>query len=489
MLLYVPDSRRGVFQDSSGAVAAGVGDPIGLLLDRQYDAQADYITGAWAVSGATVSARGASITFNGTPSNNYADLSADLLSAKSYIVEYTVSALTAGDLCVILYANGYYAVSVTRSAVGTYREVLTLSTAGGAKTDTIRVASGSSTTSATVTGLSVKEVIGYRAIQVTAANKPTLVRVPRRTGPNLIVNGSFDTGTGWTLSAGSVVSAGTLAISGQFNFIEQRPPVRNGAWYELSYTVTASSGTYPIALSSTGFTVATQTIPYANGRNSVLVQCVNETLPFRLVAPNAGTSVTIDDIVFREVVEWSNAMDFNGVGNWMDVAFRDYFAPGAYTFVGAWYGAVTSASGTALVQSSSSATNPFVSPLFAASGNSHASLFERGDAGEIGLQGASYSVNSLVTTACVELLQVSAGSVGNFKGWRSGELTADVNYSRVTGTVTTNRITLGAAQRATVANFVKGTFVLMCWCPGQMSVADRKSIARFAAYLSGVPYV
>jgi hypothetical protein len=140
-----------------------------------------------------------------------------------------------------------------------------------------------------------------------------------------------------------------------------------------------------------------------------------------------------------------------------------------------------------MAQSSTSSTNPVVSPLFIPSSSINAALFERGDTGTTGLTGTTFATGALGRSNVVELLQVSS-PISNFKGWLKGVLDRNINYSRVSESITTNKITFGAAQRTTTSGFAKGTFALQCWGPSNMPEADKKAIAKFAAFLVGEPY-
>lgn len=340
----------------------------------------------------------------------------------------------------------------------------------------------------TVTYLSCREVFGFHGSQATAANKPTLVRIPRKSGPDLVINGGFDSPANWSVIS-TTISGGSLALAVQFAYAQQTIELKPGASYVVSYTVTASSGTYPLALSGSGFTGVTTTIPAVVGRNSVVVTCVNTTNLLKLIAPNTGTSVTIDNVSVREVLEWSNAVQIDGTDDWMDLSYRDYFVGGSYTFVGAWAGPVTGNSAFVLAQSSTSDVDPLCSPLFVPSGSNHVSIFERGDTAQVGISGSSYSLDTLQGSACVELLQTSSGATGNYKGWCSGALVRNINYTRVAESLTTNRVTLGTSQRTSVSGFSKGSFALLCWSANVMPDADRRAIGRFASYLIGEPYV
>lgn len=399
-----------------------------------------------------------------------------LVNGRTYEVTVAISA-----------CNGTGAVSnassspVSFTAPGWYRAVFTA--IGGSIG--LKRSVGGTPCDFTVTYLSCREVFGFHGLQATAANKPTLVRIPRKSGPDLITPGAWTTGT----PTSTTIAAGAITLAAQYASAEQPPALRNGVYYNFSYSVTAASGAYPLALSSSGFTGATTTLPSAIGINTVTVLCVDATKPIRLIAPSAGTSITLTAISLREIQEWSNAMQFDGTDDWLDVTFRDYYSGGAYTFVGAWSGAVAGNSSFILAQSNSANTNSLVAPAFVPSNNFNASLFERGDSGLLGISGPTYATNAYVGTTAVELVQNSSGGSGNYRGWQGGVLEKNVNYNHPAEAITTNRVTIGAAQRTSVSGFAKIIVGLLCWAPTEMPAADRKAIARFAAFLVGEPYV
>ena len=412
-------------------------------------------------------------TFNEIVQNNIC------ITGKTYEVLVVVSACSGSGS-----VSNNSAVPISFTSPGVYRAVFTaIGPSVGFKRGI-----GGQAADFTIASISLKEVFGYHGLQVTAAAKPTLVRIPRKRGPELVINGGFDSPANWSVIS-TTISGGSLALAVQFAYAQQTIEFKPGASYVVSYTVTASSGPAPLALSGSGLTGVTTTIPAVVGRNSVVVTCVNTTNLLKLIAPNTGTSVTIDDVSVREVLEWSNAISLDGVDDFFDVTFRDYFVGGSYTFVGSWSGSVTGNSSFVLVQSSTINTNPLCCPLFVAIGSAGSGIFERGDTGLNGLSGTSYVTDALTDTFCVELLTTSAGGTGNFKSWTSGVAEKNQNYTHVTESLTTNKVTIGAAQRSSVSGFAKAIVGLLCWSPNAMPDADRKAIGRFAAYLVGKHYV
>lgn len=399
---------------------------------------------------------------------------------KTYEVTVTVSACTGSG-----FISNSSGAPVSFSAPGVYRAIFqAVGTGIGLKR-----ASNGVPADFTVTSLSVREVFGYHAKQITATNKPTLTRVPRKTSGDMATNGGFDSADGWALSGGATISGGGLQLNAQYAAAEQViSGLEVGAVYEVSFDTLAATGTSQIALSGTGFSALQWLTGVVGSRTYFLATCTNASAPLRLVAPNTGTTITVDNLSLKKVQDYSFALQLDGTDDWMDVLFRDHFASGAYTFVGAWWGPVTGNSSFVLSQSSPSSTLPLVSPLFLPTGSNNAAIFERGDTGATGLTGTTYATAALGRTNVVELAQTST-PVGNFKGWLNGVLDRNINYARVAESVTTSKVTFGAAQRTTVSGYAKGTLALLCLAPSTMSDEDRRAIARFAAFLIGASYV
>lgn len=403
-------------------------------------------------------------------------------TGKTFEVTIKVTAIT-GTISVLNGPSTIIPLSIT--APGIYRAIFTSTGAAlGIKRATAGVACD-----ATIAWMSCKEVLGYHGSQPTVANKPTLARVPRKKQADSVINGGFDSSSAWTLDGGAAISGGTLQLNAQFAYVQQAiAGLEVGASYEISYDVTASTGGTPLALSGTGFTEVTTPIPAVAGvKNYYIAVCKNASLPLKMVVPNTGTTVTIDNLQMRKIVDWSYAVTLDGVDDWMDVTYRDYFAPGEYTFISSWWGPITGSSSFGLVQSNLSNNSPLVCPLFVPAGSTDPGIFERGDTNQVGLLGSNYATWAMRKSSVVELVQTSVPN-GNFKGYQGGVLDVNSDYTRVTESVTTSKITFGAAQRISVTGFAKGTFALICIAPVNMPSADRRAIARFAAALVGETY-
>lgn len=397
-----------------------------------------------------------------------------LVNGKAYEVIVQVTACTGSGS-----VSNASASPISFSAPGWYRGIFTA--VGGSIG--LKRSTGGAASDFTVASISCREIPGYHCTQPTAANKPTFVKVPRRKGPELVANGGFDTAASWS-SANTSFTGGAMTIAAQFGNAWQSVGVRNGAYYELAYTVTAASGTAPLALSSTGFTGATTVIPTVIGRNTIILQCVNDTLPLKFIAPNTGTSVTLDDVSLREVAEWSNGIQFDGVDDYLDATFRDYYAAGASTFIGSWWGPVTGNSSFGLVQSSTASVTPLYAPFGIPTSSVNASYFMRDDSGSAVLNFRTYATGAYSSSGVVSAVDFG----GRLVGTDHGSVSVDVTFARP-GALSSNKITVGASQRTTVFGFAKMTVALLCWAPNVMPEADRRAVERFAAFLVGEHHV
>jgi hypothetical protein len=91
-------------------------------------------------------------------------------TAKSFLVSYDMVSITSGAIA--LGVMTYWSDAIYRSSIGRYKSVIV-----GYK-PTFGFISAGGTTSATINNLSVREILGGSATQLTTANKPLLRRTP-----------------------------------------------------------------------------------------------------------------------------------------------------------------------------------------------------------------------------------------------------------------------------------------------------------------------
>lgn len=185
-----------LFQDSAGTIpVTGAGQPVGLVLDKSRG----LVLGPELWVSPTLGAEwidngGGSYTFN-SPTGAYAELAiAGLSAGKFYEVRFTASVV---QNQVSVRQNGVIKSAQYNS--GTFRLFVT----GGTNVTFSRYNGGGVASLFTVSSISVRELPGNHAFQSTAASRPILRHSPIL-GPELVSNGTFDTGTtGWLLGAGA----------------------------------------------------------------------------------------------------------------------------------------------------------------------------------------------------------------------------------------------------------------------------------------------
>lgn len=127
-------------------------------------------------------------------------------------------------------------------------------------------------------------------------------------GSELITNGSFSVGTGWTL-IGSTISGGVLNIPNNGNFAYQSIPLQAGHTYRctLDYNKTGNDGAALRAnLSATnGADVRFTSDPIDNGAGTLMFNFTSDvtaTVPFQIEAAITQYSGTLDNISVREII-------------------------------------------------------------------------------------------------------------------------------------------------------------------------------------------
>lgn len=176
-------------------------------------------------------------------------------------------------------------------------------------------------------------------------------------------------------------------------------------------------------------------------------------------------------------------INFDGIDDHMPIAYRPMFAAGGSTLVYSHDASLIGNSSFLLAESNVSSNSQVYSLAGIAASGGDIGSFLRNDANVAQMSFlpvvASGRLGAGVTTV------VDSGA--SILGVRNGSAGASVSYTRA-GSYTFNRLTLCAAVRSSVLNWVGGRFGLVCSAPGVMPVSDRIAIERFAAYLVGVPY-
>lgn len=219
-----------VYQDSTGTTAATGTDPIGLMLDRSYgpgNLGPELVSGqTWATGSANTSISGGdTVVFAGANNGAVGQANIPVVVGKYYKLSITISGLSAGAVGV---DPGGAASYPNMTANGVYTPIVLCAGGSGA----IYSVAKQTTTTASVKVTSAKEVLGYPALQATAANKPALL-----INPAGYYDASFDAiNDTWSVA---LPSGGTPAV--------------------VSYTDTGAISGY-VSATTSGFVIGAPTI-------------------------------------------------------------------------------------------------------------------------------------------------------------------------------------------------------------------------------------
>lgn len=381
---------------------------------------------------------------------------------------------------------------ITFTAPGVYRAVFTsiLSTIG------LKRSIAGQACDFTVSSISLREVFGYHCTQATAASKPTLARIARRLGPELLSNGTFADLSGWTGYFGAAA-----AVGGRLRLTEDADgtgvrakcllATRPGASYQVQADCIIGTGTGAVVAAVAGDNTAYGTSLGRADRSATATALFTFTATSTvtsliLAAPGAdGQYCEFDNVSVKEVMEFSNAIQFDGTDDFLDATYRSYYNAGSSTYIVATRSQTSGAPGFLTTETSTTNNSTLVHPLGVTAGNPTGTYYYiRNDANVSPLDYVNYAPGAVSKPSII-----SAVDFGNaLKGYSGGVLTYTGAYAR-SGTLTTNKITIGAAQRIANGQFTKTIIALLCWAPGVMPDADRRAIERFGAYLIGEPHV
>lgn len=322
------------------------------------------------------------------------------------------------------------------------------------------------------------------ATQATTANKPLLVRVPRKMGPELVVNGGFSTGAPWTLQSGAVVSGGTLTLTKSGPGLGE-PSARqdlvltSGRTYAvtLDYNMSAQASNGTIYMSAPSYRQVANSV--SSGRMVWYYTAApgDTGLNIRIGGgdPATGTA-TIDNISVREVLEWSYALQFDGS--------NDYLAgPGAETPAGE----------TLIVAAAHTAVPPSAIriPLGRRSGNTGTMIRveANGTTNAYSMTGSAVaSIEYSVSQSGVPSVWSVVSQTGNSRAFKGGTQVGSALTGTYTASTASTTVGIGAESGVAASAPMLGTVALACWAPVAMPDADRQAIERFGAYLIGAPY-
>ena len=158
------------------------------------------------------------------------------------------------------------------------------------------------------------------AMTISAANLPW--PEPVVIGPELVTNGTFDTDTDWTLSAGWTITDGKLegdATGGVVENVVQTLATVVGNVYNLTFDVDTVSGN-DVLLNVGSSSLGTQAILTTGSKSFFFVSSAdNEILQFRFSgASTAGDTITIDNISVSEINPLAVSIQMEGTMTYAD---------------------------------------------------------------------------------------------------------------------------------------------------------------------------
>lgn len=474
-LIGVPDNFAGAYIDSTGTTpVTAVGDLVGLLTDRSYGAgnlgvELAGLSTPWQSYGTGISLVGGQMLFNAAPAGQLALRGLSLVANKSYLVEFTVASISGGGLYMLV-AGGANTGIVT--APGTYRSILKATNVDGPY-----IGVGSGTVTAVVTSCTCREVLGNHATQPTTASKPVVTRVPKRLGPNLAVNGDFSNGaTGWTVSGVAVsISGGKLTgttdAGSNLFAISAGIPVVAGKSYQLIWDVDSrgvgSSGVY-IYNQSYDATMNPAVDATLGTRRHVFTAKTTANMALQVVGGGASSVGTFDNFQVCEVLEWTNAISFDGS--------NDFLQTGITTGNEGWICAGVTlgahATGQTIVANGAASdadsgvwvrVGPAVNSVVLLTGN-----------------GATRNTLGTATTALLGVPRVVEA------GWTASTMSVGIDGTLSSGAKTTDCTkAAGLAVGASQGWSLNGPMTAIIYTPVLPSAADRALIRKWVGSLQG----
>lgn len=317
------------------------------------------------------------------------------------------------------------------------------------------------------------------AWQATTASKPLIVRVPKRVGGELVTNGTFDTNvSGWTPVLGGTIthSSGSAIVgssAGSDRTVEQIITTKVGSVYQISVNVSAiSAGAQTIAAGTASGSGNLYAVPStALGQRSATFTATTTTTYIGWFCGDANRTATIDNISVREVLEFSNAMSFDGS--------NDFLQTGLTTGNEGWV--------CAGVRTTSDATQAIV--WGGANSSTEAGAMLRLAFAGAGLDpGLQVLVCNGTTREFDSLLNVPRNTAAVVDGgWSASTLTHAVNGTELSKAKTVNSTAAIPVRvgQTDVGNPFVGTMTATVYCAKLPSAADRALIRRWIGSLQG----
>lgn len=462
------------WQDSAGTLPSYLGGTVGLaqdsaiqigaetLIDTEFNDPSKWFLNQPTSGSVTISSGAVTVTsLDGSFASAYAlaqNQVTPIVVGRSYLIEFEVTAASGGG--VRIDCGGF--VGTPRTYPGIYRQYFT-ATSNGAPF----VSRGSAVAcSGTVTRLYVKEITGYNVAQATAGNRPLITRIPRKLGPELLVN-AFISGTNATNTGSASGNSFTI------NQVDTSSIV--GATLSMSVAPTAGKSYYvtstPSGLSGSGFKVdnsAWTPAPVQATAGFVITATSTPSSAIYVYRNSAPAAGAFSNVSVREVLEWSYALTFDG-SNDLLATTASVIGPTLtqpYTMI-AW-GRTSKSDGTAQRIVGDTARWLAINSVGGLSVTNQAAT----------------TVSSTETVAVGALFVAEVvwdGSV--MKIWKDGALETTSPCGAPTG-VTPSATNIGI--NGTLSNYFKGDLGGCVVCPAVMTDAQRLAVRKFAAAQMGM---
>lgn len=123
-------------------------------------------------------------------------------------------------------------------------------------------------------------------------------------GVERIVNGGFDTDTGWTKVAGATISGGVANLSNELSsIVQQFADLATGISYQVKWDIVTPSIGTGVVWSATGCWGSKPFNPNILGQNNEIFICSDDSLPVRIITSATNNSVSFDNVSVKRILE------------------------------------------------------------------------------------------------------------------------------------------------------------------------------------------
>ena len=338
-VVYDNNDLSSFYLDSAGTTAATVNGLVGLQLDRS----ANLVLGV-ELAPATNSVSGWTPNANCTIATVGGELEITATAVGVCVADFNVSGTSAGKnylltaVCrqgqvggsgasvSIAFGSVPYSLANTTTTNAAVR-VVKIATIG-AEILRIRFDSTVIGQKAYFSLLSFKELPGNHRYQATTGSKPVLRGTP--TGSNLVTNGDFASGTGWTLGTGITISAGKLnfATADATPAAENVAQVVSGKVYKATFTISGFSAG-GVSLANGVSSASVGGVYSANGTYEQYFTATQDGSIF-IRARLGATTLSVDDFTLFDVsagqVTAPYGLQYDGVDDFLQTASVNFSA-------------------------------------------------------------------------------------------------------------------------------------------------------------------